>query len=376
MTHNFYRYPARFSPLFVREAIKTFSSKNDWIFDPFMGGGTTLVEASVIGRRAIGTDISSLASFISKVKTTILCDDDLENVVLWVENISGDLNLHKSPVRAIEWLEKGYQRNISGKGTWPIRKLLELALSEVLRLSTPSQQNFVRCLLLKTAQWALDCRGKIPTATEFRQQLLIFLDEMVYGALEYRNAIKNSWGDYRFNNSFPTLCLNKSIIGFEEEYRSICNKPPKLIVTSPPYPNVHVLYHRWQVQGRKETPAPYWIANLEDGNGSSFYTFGPRYQKGLKTYFEMVTKAFLSISKLVDDKTILIQMISFPEPSWQLSKYLDVMEETGFQEIFLPGVKNSSDGRLWRQVPNRRWYANKQEGLLTSSEVVLCHKKQ
>ena len=43
LTHNFYRYPARFSPLFAREVIRAFSRPGDLVFDPFMGGGTTLV---------------------------------------------------------------------------------------------------------------------------------------------------------------------------------------------------------------------------------------------------------------------------------------------------------------------------------------------
>ena len=45
LTHNFYRYPARFSPAFVGEAIFALSSPGDWVMDPFVGGGTTLVEA-------------------------------------------------------------------------------------------------------------------------------------------------------------------------------------------------------------------------------------------------------------------------------------------------------------------------------------------
>ena len=32
--------------------------------------------------------------------------------------------------------------------------------------------------------------------------------------------------------------------------------PADLVVTSPPYPGIHMLYHRWQVDGRKETDAP------------------------------------------------------------------------------------------------------------------------
>jgi DNA modification methylase len=44
-THNFYRYPARFSPVFARAVIEVFTRPGDTVFDPFMGGGTSLVEA-------------------------------------------------------------------------------------------------------------------------------------------------------------------------------------------------------------------------------------------------------------------------------------------------------------------------------------------
>ena len=37
LTHNFYRYPARFSPRFVRAAIETFSVPCDLVLDPFLG---------------------------------------------------------------------------------------------------------------------------------------------------------------------------------------------------------------------------------------------------------------------------------------------------------------------------------------------------
>ena len=60
LTHEFYRYPARFSPSFVRGAIESFTRPGDWVMDPFAGGGTTLVEAMAMGRNALGIDISSL----------------------------------------------------------------------------------------------------------------------------------------------------------------------------------------------------------------------------------------------------------------------------------------------------------------------------
>ena len=39
LTHNFYRYPARFSPVFARTIIERFSEPGDVVLDPFMGGG-------------------------------------------------------------------------------------------------------------------------------------------------------------------------------------------------------------------------------------------------------------------------------------------------------------------------------------------------
>src|SRR5687768_15962592 len=71
-THNFYRYPARFSPQFAAAAIKSFSLPGDLVLDPYMGGGTAVVEGVLAGRRMVGNDLNSLAAFICKVKTTCL----------------------------------------------------------------------------------------------------------------------------------------------------------------------------------------------------------------------------------------------------------------------------------------------------------------
>ena len=76
-----------------------------------------------------------------------------------------------------------------------------------------------------------------------------------------------------------------------------CEGSPRLIITSPPYPGVHVLYHRWQVNGRRETPAPYWIANKLDGDGGRYYSLGNRHEKELKTYFTNLESIFLVVGQ-------------------------------------------------------------------------------
>ncbi|MEJ7631213.1 MAG: DNA methyltransferase [Rubrobacteraceae bacterium] len=368
LTHTFHRYPARFSPLFARAAIEMFTQPGEVVLDPFMGGGTTLVEACSLGRRAIGTDVSSLATFTANVKTTLLSENDLEEISHWASGLGERLNLRNPPVRATEWIAQGYQRNISGKKTWPIRKLLELALVSLEELSSEKQQHFIRCALLGTAQWALDSRKEIPTATQFRQRLLAHLATMKQGALEFSAAVQSS-----SSRALKVACLNRSVIGIEEE-PEIADDPPKLVLTSPPYPGVHAIYHRWQVQGRKETPAPFWIANALDGQGGAFYTFGDRRQQNLTGYYEQLRAAFSSIARIADHETLLVQLVAFSDPSWQLPKYLEIMQEANFAEVGCPFPVASPDGRLWRYVPNRKWYADQRGATASSKEVVLFHR--
>src|SRR5687767_10591831 len=119
-----------------------------------------------------------------------------------------------------------------------------------------------------------------------------------------------------------------------------------LVITSPPYPGVHVLYHRWQVDGRKETPAPFWIANRLDGSGESYYTLGHRKNSGLKTYFNNLEATLASTVALADDNTVFVQVVAFGSPDWQLPKYLEAARAAGLRERLLPGL-DTLDGRLW-----------------------------
>ena len=153
--------------------------------------------------------------------------------------------------------------------------------------------------------------------------------------------------------------------------------PAKLVVTSPPYPGVHVVYHRWQINGRKETPAPFWLANQRDGAGEAFYTLGRRNEERLGRYFERLKLVFSSVRPLLSDDAQVFQLVAFADPRWQLPAFLNAMENAGFTETLVESNhKCVMDGRVWRQVPGRKWYANKRGDIPASKEVLLIHRKQ
>ena len=54
-------YRGNCSPYVVRNLLLRYSKEGDWILDQFVGGGTSLVEAKLLGRSAIGTDVNQKA---------------------------------------------------------------------------------------------------------------------------------------------------------------------------------------------------------------------------------------------------------------------------------------------------------------------------
>lgn len=371
LTHRFYKYPARFSPAFVRAAIETFTKPGDLCLDPHVGGGTTLVEALAAGRNAIGIDISALAEFIAKVKSTVFSEAELDKLESWSVRLPNAIDIHKSSTSLTKYAELGYYRHLDHPLRWRLRKAIEQGTASAIRLGTPRLESFGRCVILRTAQWALDGRSKHTEIDEFRDFLATTATEMIKGARELRAAVEANCGRR------PTIeILNRSAAGIEFDERMQGRRAPKLVVTSPPYPGVHVLYHRWQVDGRKEAPLPFMIANKLDGAGSSYYTMGDRKNSELKTYFENIRATMSSVASLADKRTVVLQMVAFSEPKWQLPRYLEVMERAGLQEAFLPALKGQADGRLWRSVPGRRWYSDQRGDTPGSQEVVLIHRKK
>ena len=151
--------------------------------------------------------------------------------------------------------------------------------------------------------------------------------------------------------------------------------PAKLVLTSPPYPGVHVVYHRWQINGRKETPAPFWLANCRDGEGESFYCLGRRGEPELKTYFDRLGKAFTSVRGLMGPDSLVVQLVAFSSPEWQLPAYLQKMNDSGFVELMpMCDKEYLFQRRIWRQVPGRKWYANQKGKTSSSREVLLLHR--
>ena len=90
--HN---YMARKPYNVVSEIIKRFCPDNGCVYDPMFGSGTTIIEASKLGRRSIGTDINLLAYKLCK---TSLTRWDLNRVGITIDSFCKEVRSACNPI--------------------------------------------------------------------------------------------------------------------------------------------------------------------------------------------------------------------------------------------------------------------------------------
>lgn len=246
-THCYHTYPAMMIPQIARTLIEQFAPKDrcELLFDPYMGSGTSLVEASIRGINSIGTDINPLARLISNAKTTHFDVEKIEKILSDIQTLS--FIYSKSAVNNTDF------SRISNYSFWysedclfklsfisqhidtyddDVQLFFKVALSEVVR-----EVSFTRKGEFK--------RFKMPA-----DKVKLFNPD-VFG-LYVSKLIRNLKGLKEYN-SISKDCYVKSF-----DFNSVNNIPqdilPKesvdMVVTSPPYGDSHTTvaygqFSRW-----------------------------------------------------------------------------------------------------------------------------------
>jgi len=94
--HNLYPYKGKFYPRVVRTLINAFKlNNNSLLLDPFNGSGTTTHEASLMGIKSVGIDVTPMGIVLSKLKSDLLfieeqklnfAPNELQDILQAIEN--------------------------------------------------------------------------------------------------------------------------------------------------------------------------------------------------------------------------------------------------------------------------------------------------
>lgn len=147
LTHGLHRFPAKYIPQVPRWALREFARPGDVVLDPFLGSGTTLVEAACFPVQAIGLDFDPLAVEIALAKADPPSSNAVE--VAWRALMSewrdqGD-ERSRLPMIGVtndeHWFDASTRRSLSGllaalEAVDPppkVRRFLLVLLSSILR---------------------------------------------------------------------------------------------------------------------------------------------------------------------------------------------------------------------------------------------------
>ena len=142
--HSLHPYLGKFVPQLVEFFLRRCFEPGDCVYDPFVGSGTTLVEANAYGAHAIGCDISAFNCLISRVKTQAHAPASLE------------MELR----RILEDAQQRPDRDASSASEWLANWYSPRALSELLRYrdaameASPQVRDVANLILCRSARSA------------------------------------------------------------------------------------------------------------------------------------------------------------------------------------------------------------------------------
>lgn len=106
--HGLHPYLGKFIPQLVDVFLHRYFRPGDCVYDPFVGSGTTLVEASAYGAAGLGCDISAFNCLLARVKTAEYSVGALEMALRATLEESRRYQVQVDPARASEWLQRWY----------------------------------------------------------------------------------------------------------------------------------------------------------------------------------------------------------------------------------------------------------------------------
>lgn len=233
--HNFHTYPCKFPAFIPREIIKKFAKKGDVICDPFVGSGTTLLEATLLGYSSIGNDVNPLSCLLSKVKARPINEKLLSKIDKFCDNLlnnykksKGNKQFHYNSIE--HWFQKNVIKELSFLKK-EISKIKEQDLRDLLLIVLSS-------IIVRVSNQESDTRyAAINKNIKKLETIKIFINKA--------REVKNTYID--FFQKTKNLSITLKVLQTDSRNLSVIrNNTVDLIITSPPYANTYdyYLYHK------------------------------------------------------------------------------------------------------------------------------------
>ena len=230
-THGYHVYPAMMIPQIARSLIEEYAPKGGikTILDPYMGSGTTLVEAAVKGINSIGTDLNPLARMMSKVKTTHYDEEIIKNQFV-------EISFHMSFYDASKVRNRNFER-VSNYTYWYSEEvLLKLSYLHQLIEEYASNSDFFRLILAEIVREVSFTRNGEFKRFRMSEDRIATYNPNPFELFEKKTK-RNMAGLHAYNEITHrpniSICEFNSTYGIPQDI--IEPESIDMVVTSPPY---------------------------------------------------------------------------------------------------------------------------------------------
>jgi DNA modification methylase len=207
-------YRGNFAPQIARNIIEMYSQRGDTVLDPMVGGGTTIIEAKLLVRNAIGLDINPKAIEITKealkfnhhpASNQIIKTGDARNLSFLDDNSIDLILMHPPYMNIIKYSDKQIDGDLSNLGSMPIFcDEIEKVAKELYRVLKPDK--FCAILIGDTRK----SRHFVPLAFNVMQRFLkvgfILKEDII--KVQHNCSSTSQWIQKAQKDKFISLCTN------------------------------------------------------------------------------------------------------------------------------------------------------------------------
>lgn len=223
-------YRACFKPQLPRFFIERLTVPGERVYDPFMGRGTSLIEAALLGRRVAGNDVNPLSALLTRPRLGPIALSDVMSVLERVDLSDGDIQdpellafYSPATLRQITALKLWIQKEI-GEDEHPDPAIDWVRMVAINRLTGHSSGFFSvytlppnQAVSVKSQLKINENRNQVPPDRDIKKIIL----------KKTRTLLRDG---YIESNNDPILSVSEA-----HETPKIADSSISLVITSPPF---------------------------------------------------------------------------------------------------------------------------------------------